>query len=74
MNDYIVGDKVVLKDDGQVYTVVAVRRENHLVLFDLQKGDERAMAKITVMRSQIDPQKAYSLKEPQYVIYKKNSL
>lgn len=72
MPEYNVGDKVILKDDGQAYTVVNVRRENHMLLFDLQKGDERASAKLTVLRSQIETQKAYTPKHPQFVIYKKN--
>ncbi len=42
MAEYNVGDKVVLKDDGQRYKVVGVRTEDHIVLFDLEKGDKRA--------------------------------
>lgn len=71
MPEYNVGDKVILKDDGQAYTVVDVRRENHMLLFDIQKGDERASVKLTVLRSQIETQKAYTPKFPQFVIYKK---
>ena len=71
MAEYDVGDKVILKDDGQTYTVVGVRREDHLVLFDLEKGNERASLKLTVLRSQIQEQKTCTPKSPQFVIYKK---
>ena len=50
-----------------------IRMESHMILFDLQKGDERASAKLTVLRSQIETQKAYTPKYPQFVIYKKNA-
>ncbi len=72
MAEYNVGDKVILKDDGQVYKVVGVRTEDRIVLYDLEKGDERASLRLTVLRSQLEVQKAYALKQPQIVIYKKN--
>jgi len=71
MAEYNIGDKVILKDDGQVYKVVGVRTEDRIVLFDLEQGDERASVKITVLKSQIAIQKAYSPQQPQTVIYKK---
>ena len=71
MAEYNVGDKVVLKDDGQVCTVVGVRREDHILLYDLVKGDERVSERFTVLRSQLEVQKAYTPKQPQVVIYKK---
>ena len=49
--EYNIGDKVMLKDDGQIYKVVGVRTEDRIVLFDLEKGDERASVE------------AYSVKE-----------
>ncbi len=72
MAEYNVGDKVILKDDGQAYTVIGVRTEDRIVLFDLEKGDGRASVKITVLRSQIEVQKAYAPQQPRVVIYKKN--
>jgi hypothetical protein len=72
MAEYNVGDKVILKDDGQIYKVVSVRTEDRIVLFDLEQGDERASMKLTVMRSQIEVPKAYSPQQPQIVVYKKN--
>ena len=72
MAEYNVGDKVILKDDGQVYKVVGVRIEDRIALFDLEKGDQRASVKLTVLRSQIEVQKAYRPQQPQVVIYKKN--
>jgi hypothetical protein len=72
MAEYNVGDKVILKDDGQVYKVVGVRTEDHMVLYDLEKGDDRASVKFTVLRSQIEVQKVCTPKYPQTVIYKKN--
>ena len=72
MAEYDVGDKVILKDDGQVYRVVGIRTEDRIVLFDLEQGDERASKKMTVLRSQIEIQKAYRPQQPQTVIYKKN--
>jgi len=72
MAEYNVGDKVILKDDGQVYTVIGVRTENRIVLFDLKQGDERASAKLTVLKSQIETPKAYRPQQPSIVIYKKN--
>ena len=72
MAEYNVGDKVILKDDGQVYEVIGVRTEDRIVLFDLEKGDERASVRLTVLRSQIEIQKAYRPQQPQIVIYKKN--
>ena len=71
MAEYDIGDKVILKDDGQVYKVVGVRREDGVVLFDLEQGDERASRRFTVLRSQLAVQKAYTPKQPQIVIYKK---
>jgi hypothetical protein len=71
MAEYNVGDKVILKDDGQVYKVIGVRTEDRIVLFDLEKGDERASVKLTVLRSQIEVQKIYRPQQPQIVIYKK---
>lgn len=71
MAEYNVGDKVILKDDGQVYKVVGVRTEDHVVLFDLEQGDERVSKRFTVLRSQLEVQKAYTPKRPQIVIYKK---
>ena len=71
MAEYNVGDKVILKDDGQAYTVVGVRTEDRVVLFDLEQGDTRASKKLTVLRSHIDVQKAYTPKQPEIVIYKK---
>jgi len=73
MAEYNAGDKVILKDDGQEYTVVGVRTEDHMVLFDLQQGDERASKTLTVLKSQIEVQKAYTPKRPRTVIYKKES-
>jgi len=70
MAEYNVGDKVILKDDGQVYKVVGVRTEDRIVLFDLEKGDERASVRFTVLRSQLEVQKAYTPKFPQVVVYK----
>ncbi len=72
MIEYNVGDKVILKDDGQTYTVVSVRTEDHMVLYDLEKGDERASIKLTVLRSHLEMQKTCTIKHPQVVIYKKN--
>ncbi len=71
MAEYAVGDKVILKDDGQVYKVVGIRTEDRIVLFDLEKGDERASVKFTVLRSQIEVQKAYAPQQPRVVIYRK---
>ena len=70
MAEYNVGDKVVLKDDGQLYTVVGVRTEDRIVVFDLEKGNEKVKSKLTVLRSQIEAQKVYKQKFPQTVIYK----
>jgi len=72
MAEYNLGDKVTLKDDGQQYTVIGVRTEDRILLFDLEKGDQRASVKLTVLRSQIEVQKAYRPQQPQVVIYKKN--
>ena len=71
MAEYNVGDKVMLKDDGQLYTVVGVRTEDHTVLFDLEKGNERGLVKLTVLRSHLEVQKAYTPQFPQTVVYKK---
>ncbi len=73
MAEYNVGDKVVLKDDGQVYKVIGIRTEDHTVLFDLEKGDERASERLTVLRSQLEVPKIYRPQQPQTVIYKKRS-
>jgi len=70
MAEYNVGDKVMLKDDGQLYTVVGVRTEDHTVLFDLEKGNERGLVKLTVLRSHIEVQKLYKPKFPQTIVYK----
>jgi hypothetical protein len=70
MAEYDVGDKVILKDDGQVYKVVGVRIEDHIVLYDLEKGDERASVKFTVVRSQLEVQKVCTPKHPQVVVFK----
>ena len=71
MAEYNIGEKVILKDDGQVYKVVGVRTEDRIVVFDLVQGDERASKKITVLRSQIEAPKAYRPQQPSIVIYKK---
>jgi hypothetical protein len=71
MAEYAVGDRVVLKDDGQMYTVVGVRTEDRMVLFDLEKGTDTLKTKLTVLRSQIEKQKLYAPKEPKVVVYKK---
>ena len=70
MAEYNVGDKVILKDDGQVYTVIGVRTEDRILLFDLEKGNEKTKSKLTVLRSQIEVQKAYRPQLPQIVVYK----
>jgi hypothetical protein len=70
MAEYNIGDKVILKDDGQVYQVIGVRTEDRIVLFDLAKGDERASVKLTVLKSQIEIPKAYRPQQPQTVVYK----
>ncbi len=70
MPEYNIGDKVILKDDGQVYTVVGVRTEDRVLLFDLEKGNEKGRAKLTVLRSQIEVQKTHTPKYPQTTIYK----
>ena len=72
MAEYDVGDKVVLKDDGQVYKVVGVRTEDRVVLYDLEQGDQRASVRFTVLLSQLEAQKAYAPKQPQIVIFKKS--
>ena len=71
MAEYDVGDKVTLKDDGQSYTVVSVRTEDHVVFFDLEKGTETLKTRLTVLRSQIEVQKVYAPKYPKVVVYKK---
>jgi len=71
MAEYNVGDKVILKDDGQVYKVIGIRTEDRIIFYDLEKGDERASVKFTVLPSQIEIQKAYKPQQPQIVIYKK---
>ena len=74
MAEYNIGDKVILKDDGQVYTVVGVRTEDRVLLFDLEKGDQRASVKLTVLRSQLEIPKAYRPQQPQTVIFKKRDV
>lgn len=69
MSEYAVGDKVVLKDDGQLYNVVGVRTEDHVVLYDLEKGNEKASVKLTVLRSQLEVEKIYAPKYPKVVVY-----
>ena len=71
MAEYNIGDKVILKDDGQSYKVNGIRIESRVVLFDLEKGDEHRSVKLTVLRSQLEVPKIYKLKQPQVVIYKK---
>jgi len=71
MAEYNIGDKVILKDSGQLCKVVGVRTENRVVLYDLEQGDERASTKFTVLPSQLELQKAYAPKRPQVVIFKK---
>ncbi len=71
MAEYHVGDKVVLKDDGQLYKVVGVRTQDRVVLYDLEKGDDRASVKLTVLRSQLEVQKVYAPKQPRVIIYRK---
>ena len=70
MAQYDVGDKVILKDDGQAYKVVGVRTEDNIVLYDLEKGDERASVRLTVLLSQLEIQKTCTPKFPQVVVYK----
>ncbi|MDE2027908.1 MAG: hypothetical protein KGK03_09325 [Candidatus Omnitrophica bacterium] len=70
MAEYNVGDKVILKDDGQVYKVVGVRIENRVVLYDLQKGNEKGSVKLTVLRSEIEVEKIFTPKYPQTVVFK----
>jgi len=70
MAEYNIGDKVMLKDDGQLYKVVGVRTEDRIILYDLEKGDERVSVKLTVLKSQIEVQKIYAPKLPQVIIYK----
>lgn len=72
MAEYTIGDIVILKDDGQAYKVIGVRTEDRVVLFDLEQGDERASRKLTVLRSHIEVQKAYTPQKPHIVIYKKS--
>jgi len=71
MAEYNIGDKVMLKDDGQIYTVINHRVEDRIVVYDLIKGDDRACVKLTVLPSQVEIQKIYKPKLPQVVIYKK---
>jgi hypothetical protein len=70
MVEYNVGDRVILKDDGQAYKVVGVRIEDHIVLYDVEKGDERATVRLTVVRSQLEVQKTCTPKHPQVVVFK----
>ena len=72
MAEYNIGDRVILKDDGQEYQVVGIRTEDCIVLFDLEQGDQRASKKLTVLRSQIQVQKVYAPKHPQIIIYNKS--
>ena len=69
MAEFNVGDKVILKDDGQFYRIVGVRIEDHVVLYDLEKGDQNKSVKLTVMRSQLAIQKAYTPQYPQTIVY-----
>ena len=71
MAEYTVGDKVTLKDDGQLYTVVGVRTEDHVVVFDIEKGNQDLKTKLTVLHSQIEVQKVYAPKYPKVVVYKR---
>ena len=71
MAEYTVGEKVTLKDDGQLYTVVGVRTEDHVVVFDIEKGNQDLKTKLTVLRSQIEVQKVYAPKYPKVVVYKR---
>lgn len=71
MAEHAVGDKVTLKDDGQSYTVVGVRTENRVILYDLEKGNADLKATLTVMPSQIEVQKLYAPKYPKVVVYAK---
>jgi len=71
MAQYNIGDKVVLKDDGQVYKVVDVRTEDRVIMYDLEQGDARASVKITVLPSHLEVPKAYRPQQPQVVIYNK---
>ena len=71
MAEYNLGDKVILKDDGQAYIVVGVRNEDHVILFDIAKGDDRASMKLTVLRNQLEVQKICTPKHLQTLIYKK---
>ncbi|MBF0511579.1 MAG: hypothetical protein HQL13_04530 [Candidatus Omnitrophica bacterium] len=72
MAQYNVGDSVVLKDDGQSYKVVGVRIEGHVVLYDLEKGAQDRLVKLTVLPSQLEVQKICTPKFPQFVVYKRN--
>jgi hypothetical protein len=74
MAEYNVGDRVILKDDGQAYKVIGVRTEDRILLYDLEKGDERASVKLTVLPSQIEIQKVYKPKEPEIVVYKAKNI
>ena len=70
MAQYNIGDKVVLKDDGQLYKVVALRIEDRIVLYDLEKGNQDRSIKLTVLGSQIEVQKVYAPQYPQTIVYK----
>ena len=69
MAEYNVGDKVVLKDDGQFYKIVGVRIEDRVLLYDLEKGDQNKSVRLTVTRSQLEVQKIYAPKYPQTTVY-----
>ncbi len=71
MAEYTVGDQVTLKDDGQLYTVVGVRTEDRVIVFDIEKGNQDLKTKLTVLRSQIEVQKVYAPKYPKVVVYKR---
>jgi hypothetical protein len=47
-----------------------VRTEDRTVLFDLKKGNEKGSVRLTVLRSHLEVQKAYTPKFPQVVVYK----
>ena len=71
MAEYTVGDKITLKDDGQLYTVVGVRTEDRVTVFYIEKGNQDLKTQLTVLRSQIEVQKVYAPKYPKVVVYKR---
>lgn len=60
MAEYNVGDKVILKDDGQEYRVVGVRIEDRVVLFDLEQGDESIQEIYSLAKSDRGSESLYS--------------